>query len=73
MRTTLSEASPVSIRSPRRSGGRHILRQHGEPARPFQSAPPAEAGGDSPVATQSSVQPSCFNPLPPPKRGETSI
>ena len=41
------------------------------PSKRFQSTPPAEARGDvlppSPSATRT-----CFNPLPPPKRGETS-
>ena len=37
----------------------------------FQSTPPAEARGDWSVC---SIMPAplCFNPLPPPKRGETS-
>ena len=53
----------------------------------FQSTPPAEARGDTsasapsgaassfqstPPAKPSSKLPFCFNPLPPPKRGETS-
>ena len=39
----------------------------------FQSTPPAEARGDPPSGCR--VGDSChsFNPLPPPKRGETSI
>ena len=38
----------------------------------FQSTPPAEARGDVGVA-RSLQRPECFNPLPPPKRGETAM
>ena len=61
----------VSIHSPRRSEGRHDCgRRVAAPSKRFQSTPPAEARGDSPFL--SATIPSLgFNPLPPPKRGET--
>ena len=40
--------------------------------REFQSTPPAEARGDLGLpASADAGEPRCFNPLPPPKRGET--
>ena len=63
-------ASQVSIRSPRRNEGRlRRLRRVGG-SDWFQSAPPAETRGDI-YAYGSTKSPFGFNPLPPPKRGET--
>ena len=60
----------VSIRSPRRNEGRHQLLIVFADWMPFQSAPPAETRGD--CRRSYSVQRGArFNPLPPPKRGET--
>ena len=62
----------VSIHSPRRSEGRlcspKTLMRRLRPT--FQSTPPAEARGDK-SDNQHHATSSCFNPLPPPKRGET--
>ena len=60
----------VSIHSPRRSEGRHPRRHRGHRCRRFQSTPPAEARGDLWKAVCRGLR-LCFNPLPPPKRGET--
>ena len=38
----------------------------------FQSTPPAEARGDRRAANREAGG-ACFNPLPPPKRGETDV
>ena len=61
----------VSIHSPRRSEGRRVRRalQAGEVR--FQSTPPAEARGDLRSACTWRWSCAGFNPLPPPKRGET--
>ena len=60
----------VSIHSPRRSEGRRLssvwLPKHFQ----FQSTPPAEARGDF-VTAAFDKGATRFNPLPPPKRGET--
>ena len=65
------DLSAVSIHSPRRSEGRPDGRLHSHrPLSMFQSTPPAEARGDMFVASNG-APPLCFNPLPPPKRGET--
>ena len=59
----------VSIRSPRRSEGRYGPVGDSGDSGKFQSAPPAEARGDR--ARRKGPRPAlCFNPLPPPKRGE---
>ena len=60
----------VSIRSPRRNEGRHTRTSTILPLVVFQSAPPAETRGDRPQYTYPAPY-LCFNPLPPPKRGET--
>ena len=63
-------ACEVSIRSPRRSEGRcRFPASLAHTRHWFQSAPPAEARGDVRRKSQP-VLPPCFNPLPPPKRGE---
>ena len=60
----------VSIRSPRRNEGRHTLKFTPPLKITFQSAPPAETRGDV-SARRCPPNRCCFNPLPPPKRGET--
>ena len=60
----------VSIRSPHRSRGRRaVSREIGRYSK-FQSAPPTEAGGDT-CFWGVAARACCFNPLPPPKQGET--
>ena len=64
-------SNEVSIHSPRRSEGRPV--RLGDRLRlviMFQSTPPAEARGDTQPGTARTSRLS-FNPLPPPKRGET--
>ena len=62
----------VSIHSPRRSEGRRHLGHQIKDTAKFQSTPPAEARGDKePTVRQVSSVTYGFNPLPPPKRGET--
>ena len=62
----------VSIHSPRRSEGRPGDRDRVSRVYGFQSTPPAEARGDCLV--RRSLPPALsFNPLPPPKRGETAL
>ena len=60
----------VSIRSPRRNEGRQTRGSIYTNACVFQSAPPAETRGD-PRGAISGRDATRFNPLPPPKRGET--
>ena len=66
------DASHVSIHSPRRSEGRRSINGASGSAGSFgfQSTPPAEARGDAALRANASMV-GCFNPLPPPKRGET--
>ena len=47
-----------------------MLRRDGTHLLMFQSTPPAEARGDN-KQIGTLVPQRCFNPLPPPKRGET--
>ncbi len=61
----------VSIHSPRRSEGRRRLLWDDALMSTFQSTPPAEARGDDHFRTPRRGA-DRFNPLPPPKRGETS-
>ena len=62
----------VSIRSPHRSEGRPIPLV-AEPWRlKFQSAPLTEARGDAIAVSDQKLLSAGFNPLPSPKRGETS-
>ena len=62
----------VSIHSPRRSEGRPLgLRGCQRRASEFQSTPPAEARGDLQKLKAHAASKQSFNPLPPPKRGET--
>ena len=42
------------------------------PSSRFQSTPPAEARGDA-LTMAAQARQKCFNPLPPPKRGETVL
>ena len=69
-RTVVIDSLGVSIHSPRRSEGRHVAAISLTAASVFQSTPPAEARGDRRFRM---VGPRglSFNPLPPPKRGET--
>ena len=60
----------VSIHSPRRSEGRRRCSARSDRRASFQSTPPAEARGDS-MERNTAEAISSFNPLPPPKRGET--
>ena len=64
----------VSIHSPRRSEGRPAVPAPYKPGtlrKEFQSTPPAEARGDTACRAAGTACLPCFNPLPPPKRGET--
>ena len=61
----------VSIHSPRRSEGRRATAAKDSQAKEFQSTPPAEARGDR-WPKLSLRHSKSFNPLPPPKRGETA-
>ena len=60
----------VSIRSPHRSKGRHLLEAKDCIVRSFQSAPLTEARGDL-GHFQEPSRGAGFNPLPSPKQGET--
>ena len=62
----------VSIHSPRRSEGRLFVTEDTDNVTGFQSTPPAEARGDARWPRLRRAWKSCFNPLPPPKRGETT-
>ncbi len=62
----------VSIHSPRRSEGRRARLHPVRAVIKFQSTPPAEVRGDSCRCFKCTMW-CCFNPLPPPKRGETSV
>ena len=62
----------VSIRSPHRSKGRHMIMYLILRTRVFQSAPLTEARGDKARMNVRRMV-ACFNPLPSPKQGETSI
>ena len=64
--------SAVSIRSPHRSKGRPAAPMSCPPVALFQSAPLTEARGDN-EKWQSIRASGGFNPLPPPKQGETGI
>ena len=62
----------VSIRSPHRSEGRPMVSGIVRSRNGFQSAPLTEARGDACKMEQPEYM-KCFNPLPSPKRGETTI
>ena len=67
-----TDPAGVSIRSPHRSKGRPNSLSPNDCTSSFQSAPLTEARGDS-WAFLRCLADTCFNPLPLPKQGETSL
>ena len=63
----------VSIHSPRRSEGRLTMGDVIQPRSRFQSHSPRRSEGRLMISTPWISGSKSFNPLPPPKRGETSL